>query len=213
MFFKIWKSISRGKTFNRSVMNIALSEYSLEEGVVLDIGGGKNPSYFNFIKGLSKSNIINFDKQYSNRGIDFEKDILPHGNSSVDQVLMFNILEHVYNHKLIISEAYRVLKRGKTLIGFVPFLVNYHADPNDYFRYTHEALEKIFKEAGFSSVEIKPLGCGPFSINFNNLASFMPTIFNVIVWPVYFILDKALFLFRPKIRERFPVGFLFVLEK
>lgn len=213
MFFRIWKSILKGKTFNRSVMNIALSEYSLEEGIVLDIGGGKNPSYFNFIKGSDETNVINFDKQYSEKGIDFEKDSLPYNDNSVDQVLMFNILEHVYNHKFIVSESFRVLKKDKTLIGFVPFLINYHADPNDYFRYTHEALDRIFKDAGFSEVFVKPLGYGPFSINFNNFAGFMPTVFNAFVWPFYFGLDKVLLFFKPQFKERFPVGYLFILKK
>lgn len=213
MFFRIWKSILKGKTFNRSVMNIALSEYSLEKGTVLDIGGGNNPSYFNFIKGVNETNIVNFDKQYSDKGIDFEKDALPYDDDSADQILMFNLLEHIYNHKFIVSEAYRVLKKDKTLIGFVPFLINYHADPNDYFRYTHEALDRIFKEAGFSNVEIKPLGYGPFSINFNNLAGFMPAIFNTIVWPFYFVLDKVLLSLKPSFKERFPVGYLFILKK
>lgn len=214
MFFRIWKSVLKGKTFNRSVMNIALSDFSLEKGIVLDIGGGNKPSYFKFMRvNLDETEVVNFDKQYSQKHIDFEKDTLPYEDESIDQVLMFNILEHIYNHKFLVKEAFRILKKEKTLIGFVPFMINYHADPNDYFRYTHEALEKIFKETGFSEVEIRPLGYGPFSINFNNLASFMPTIFNFLVWPFYFVLDKILLSFKPDFRKRFPVGYLFVLKK
>lgn len=213
MFFKIWKNILKGKTLLRSMMNISLLEYEIKNGIVLDIGGGKNPSYFSFLKKNKEATIVNFDKKYSGENIDFEKDRIPYDDNSVDQVLMFNILEHVYNHKFLMKEVYRVLKKDEKVLGFVPFMINYHADPNDYFRYTHEALEKIFKDVGFSKIEIIPLGYGPFSINFNNLASFMPTIFNVVVWPFYFVLDKILLMAKPGFKNRFPVGYLFILKK
>ena len=99
------------------------------------------------------------------------------------------------------------------MLGFVPFLIQYHPDPNDYFRYTDEALEKIFAQAGFTNINIKRLGLGPFSVNFNNLASFMPRAFNVLCWPIAYMLDRFVLSLKPNFKERFPVGYLFVLEK
>jgi len=216
MFLKTWKQIAGGKTLMRSLMNIALSEHALEQGVVVDLGGGKNPSYFKFLKGVSGATISNIDKQYgagSAAHVDFEKDSLPYADDSADQILMLNVLEHVYHHAFFVGEAFRILKPGKMVIGFVPFLINYHADPHDYFRYTHEALDKLFREAGFSEVAVKPLGMGPFSVNFNSLASFMPRAFNALVWPLYYLLDRALLVAKPGMTKRFPLGYLFVLTK
>ncbi len=216
MFYKSWKQIAAGKTLIRSLMNSALSNYTLEKGVVVDLGGGKNPSYMAFLKNPSNTIPCNIDKQHATgaaKSIDFEKDPLPYADESVDQILMFNILEHVYHYAFLVSEVRRILKDGKMVIGFVPFLINYHADPHDYFRYTDEALQEIFIDAGFSEVEIRPLGFGPFSVNFNTLASFMPRVFNALVWPVYFVLDRALLAVRPGIAKRFPLGYLFILKK
>ena len=216
MFFKIWKQVAAGKTLMRSLMNIALSDYTLPKGVVVDLGGGKNPSYLHFFRGVAHATFRNIDKQHASgsaRDIDFEKDALPYADESVDQILMLNVLEHIYHHAFFVGEAFRILKPGKTVIGFVPFLINYHADPHDYFRYTDEALQKIFADTGFSTVEIRPIGMGPFSVNFNTLASFMPRVFNVLVWPLYYVLDRMLLAMKPSMAKRFPLGYLFVLTK
>lgn len=200
----------------RSLMNLALMDHTLEKGVVVDLGGGKNPSYLDFFQSAADSMLVNIDMQHAggNAGtIDFEKDTLPYLTASVDQVLMLNILEHIYNHQFFIGESFRILKKGKRIVGFVPFLINYHADPHDYFRYTHEALERMFTETGFTQVKIDPVGLGPFAVNFNMLASFMPSIFNAVVWPVYYGLDRLVLAMRPGMRQRFPLGYMFVLTK
>lgn len=216
MFFKVWRQVAAGKTLMRSLMNIALSDYTLEKGIVVDLGGGKNPSYFNFLQGVAHTTLRNIDTQHaegSAKDIDFEKDALPYANESVDQILMLNVLEHIYHHAFFVGEAFRILKPGKTVIGFVPFLINYHADPHDYFRYTDEALQKIFTDTGFNSVEIHPLGMGPFAVNFNTLASFMPRVFNALMWPLCYVFDRVLIAVKPSMRKRFPLGYLFILTK
>jgi len=216
MFWKSWTQIARGKTLLRAVMNDALSEYTLQKGIVVDLGGGKNPSYFKYLKGVKETTISNIDKQHaqgSARDIDFEKDALPYDTDGVDQILMLNVLEHIYNHMFFVRESFRILKKGKTLIGFVPFLINYHADPHDYFRYTDEALRRIFADAGFTGIEIRPLGQGPLSVNFNTFASFMPRVFNAIVWPFFYLLDLFFVSLKPSLRKRFPLGYFFVLTK
>lgn len=216
MFFSIWKQLAHGKTLMRACMNCALAAFTLPEGRVLDIGGGKNPSYFSYLKRFDYTTVVNIDKQYAEgkaREIDFEKDALPYADASVDQVLMLNVLEHIYNHTFLVREACRVLKEGKQIIGFVPFLINYHADPHDYFRYTDEALKRIFTDAGFKKVAIRTIGYGPFSINLNNLASFMPPVYLMLAWPFCYMLDRIVIALKPDMRRRFPLGYLFVLTK
>ena len=200
----------------RAYMNLALARYALEQGTVVDLGGGKDPSYMKYLKGVQEASRTNIDKQHapgSAGTIDFEKDALPYADSSVDQVLMLNVLEHIYHHGFFVGEAHRILKPGKQVLGFVPFLINYHADPHDYFRYTDEALERIFNDSGFSKTEVLPLGAGPFTANLNNLASFMPALFIAIGWPLYWLLDAIVVALKPSMKRRFPLGYLFVLTK
>jgi len=215
MFWSVWKQISCGKTVMRAMMNLALSRFTLS-GTVVDLGGGKNPSYLRYMKRDEGATFANIDIQHGEgaaRAVDFETDALPYADGSVDTVLMLNLLEHLYNHEHLVREAHRILKPGKTVIGFVPFLVNYHADPHDYFRYTDEALERIFTAAGFSAISIRRVGKGPFSANLNNLTSFLPRWITVFLWPSSFVADLFFLKLKPSLAKRFPLGYLFVLTK
>ncbi len=210
MFFSILKSLAQNKSLVRTLMNLELKKYKIS-GRVLDIGGGVNPSYLNFLQKGEAVKVINLDSK--NSAINFEKDQLTAGDLSIDCVLMFNILEHIYNHNFLAAEAFRVTKKGGQLLGFVPFLINYHPDPHDYFRYTSEALEKIFHQAGFSNIKIKAIGGGPFFVNFNNVIFIFPKIIRLLIFPFYYLFDFGLLKFRPAMKTRFALGYLFTALK
>ncbi len=94
--------------------------------------------------------------------VDVERD-LPFSDQSFDFVLMFYLLEHVYNLNTVLSESARVLKPGGRLIGVVPQLERFHPDPDDYFRFTRSGLTRMLQDTGFDDVKLKPLGLGPFT--------------------------------------------------
>ena len=140
----------RGKNMDRLLFNNALRSIELS-GDILDLGsGGTKASYHRFIKFIKSYKITHTDL-YKN--ID-QPDILKINleekfninNNNFDAVMCFNVLEHIYNYQNVIAETHRILKPGGIFVGSVPFLINYHADPNDYWRYTWQALEKIFVE-------------------------------------------------------------------
>ena len=55
------------------------------------------------------------------------------------------------------AEVARVLRPGAVFAGSVPFLgQGGHADPHDYYRYTDQALRRLF--GGFREVKVKPHG-------------------------------------------------------
>ncbi len=195
-------------------MNLELTKYSVS-GKVVDVGGGENPSYLGFLE-AKDAEVTSIDlrrDEQSGARIDLETSCLPYDDDSVDDVLMFNILEHIYNHRHLIGESYRILKPGGRVLGFVPFLINYHPDPSDFFRYTKEALARIFAMGGFKIEIIKEIGRGPFAVNFNNLAPALPKVMGVIIFPVYYFMDWLFLKMRPKARERFPLGYFFELVK
>lgn len=214
MFLKVIKEILKGKSLLRTLMNLELKNYKLE-GRVLDIGGGKDPSYFNFLQKSGKVEVINaeLEKGEGRVAIDLEKDNLPFIDSSIDRALMFNILEHIYNYNFLTSQVYRVLKPSGQVLGFVPFFINVHPDPHDYFRYTGEALEKIFSQAGFKKIKIKEIGRGPAAVNFNNIIFILPRIIRAIIFPFCYLVDWVIIKIRPEITKRYPLGYFFVLRK
>lgn len=191
-------------------MNLELKQYKIY-GKVLDIGGGVNPSYLNFLQTGENLQIRNLDSK--NTAIDLEKDKLPAENESIDCVLMFNILEHIYNHNFLAREACRVIKKSGLVLGFVPFLVNYHPDPRDYFRYTGEALQKILGQAGFKEITVREVGGGPLAVNYNNIVFAFPKIIRLVIFPFYYLADRILIKLKPEVRKRYPLGYLFTALK
>ena len=58
----------------------------------------------------------------------------------------------MYNPQKAINEMHRILKEGGTCILSTRFMYPYHPDPKDYYRFTKDGLEYLFKE--FSKVEV-----------------------------------------------------------
>ena len=73
----------------------------------------------------------------------------PFPDDSFDTVISTQMLEHVEKPWVVAGEIRRILKPGGVCILTAPFLVPYHADPHDFFRYTKEGLESLFKNEGF----------------------------------------------------------------
>ena len=208
---RLIKSIWEGKSYTRFLMNEELRSVTLN-GVVIDIGGGKNSNYIDFIKKNDNVNFVTLDGKVS-KEVNFETNSLPYNESVADTVLLLNVLEHIYNYQFLSNEVYRVLKRSGKIIGFVPFLMSYHPDPNDYFRYTKDALDKILKTSGFTNTKIVCVGGGPFAVHLNTVILSVPKIIRPIITPMYIFLDKIFLYFRPKAKERYPLGYMFFATK
>lgn len=206
------KEVWRGKDLYRIFMNIECLDYVLK-GKVADIGSGATKaSYHRFFKREEGADVVATDQQISS--IDFEKDTLPYDDAGIDALLIFNVLEHIYNYPFLLSEVKRVLKPGGRVFGAVPFLVGYHPDPYDYWRYTAEALYRIFEAAGFKNVRIKFLGRGPFIAGYSQMEFLLPRIIKITVFPALFFLDRIFYKIRPKTdRQKFALGLFFTLTK
>jgi SAM-dependent methyltransferase len=129
-------------------------------GSVLDLGGSRKSGYHELLKGVERFEVVNLDpKTEPDYHFDLEN-IFPLKDDSYDGVLCMNILEHLYNYRSFLSECHRVVQKDGTLVIAVPFLVQVHPSPHDYFRYTDEALMKILTEVGFHDISIQPIGSG-----------------------------------------------------
>ena len=83
---------------------------------------------------------------------------LPFRSAAFDVVICSEVLEHIPNPHEVIKEMGRIMKNGGTCIGSVPFLHAIHYAPYDFYRYTPFALKNLFHDAGFSKIEIIPIG-------------------------------------------------------
>ncbi|HVM73367.1 MAG TPA: methyltransferase domain-containing protein [Candidatus Paceibacterota bacterium] len=206
----ISRKIYGGQSLARILMNRGFRAYALR-GRVVDVGGGRDPNYFDYFNTTAMTSKEAIDASLS--AIDFENDSLPYNDESVDTVVCANVLEHVFNHRHLIVEMHRVLKSTGTLVGFVPFLIQYHPDPHDYFRYTKEALVRLFTDAGLVDVRVETIGGGPFAVNFNNIMLSMPRQIAALFFFIYWPLDCVFLKLRPAARGRYPLGFIFSAKK
>ena len=83
---------------------------------------------------------------------------LPVDSASLDLVLSTQVLEHVGDPKVYLSEARRVLKPNGSLILSTHGVWPYHADPVDYWRWTAQGLRRQIELAGFDVVASNGIG-------------------------------------------------------
>ena len=186
-------SFRERKSPMRIIHNFFLTDVNIK-GLTLDLGAGKNQSYFSFLKkeDVSLTNVDLYN--HSEIKIDLEKN-LSLGSNKYDTIILFNTLEHIYNYKNLISEINRILKVKGKLEIFVPFLIGYHKDPNDVFRPTHNYLLKILKENGFEG-ETKLIGVGPFIVSYQMLHRYFKFAFIKLFFLIIVLcLDKVISIF------------------
>jgi SAM-dependent methyltransferase len=79
---------------------------------------------------------------------------LPIASSSVDTVVMLDVLEHLAEPGLAVSEAARILRPGGQCLIHVPFLYPLHDEPYDYQRWTRHGLQHLLERHGLQTQEI-----------------------------------------------------------
>jgi SAM-dependent methyltransferase len=90
--------------------------------------------------------------------IDLNEPLMPLAASSFDVVILSDVLEHIREPELLMSEISRILKPGGYLLLNVPFAYWIHEAPYDYYRYTRFALERFVQQSGMQVIELVPLG-------------------------------------------------------
>jgi SAM-dependent methyltransferase len=80
---------------------------------------------------------------------------VPQPDSSVDLVLSTQVLEHVVDPALYLSECYRLLRPGGALALSTHGIMYYHPDPEDYWRWTSAGLTKLVEDAGLEVAEVR----------------------------------------------------------
>ncbi len=217
LFKDLIKETFRGKTILRILINNRLRNNQKINGRILDLGSGTvRPSYYRFLRIDKDSKIISVDIS-DERKPDIKADLekpFPFKNKGFNYVFCFNLLEHTFNYRNVINESFRVLKNSGSVIGTAPLLVSVHGDPDDYFRYTKSALEKLFKEAGFKEIKIEALGYGPFAVNYYMITFLFPRFLRIFLLFPAILLDKSIVkLSKKRGKEKYALTYYFECKK
>ena len=213
--------MKKGMSLLRKLQYEELSKIKID-GKVLDLGGDRRSGYHELIAGDHQISVVNINKECE---VDLNFNIeqaFPIGDETYDAILCLNVLEHIFNYQNVLNEGFRVLKHGGKFIGATPFLFNVHGSPDDYFRYTKSALEKMFKQAGFKDIIIRELGSGVFSVLFQlkygfyriNFIRNLAMRFHVMLDQI--LINKILKSIRPSHHlsvKKLPLGYFFIASK
>lgn len=121
---------------------------------ILDVGCGEKP-YLPF-----------FERATSYVGVDLPGnpradlvgpiEALPVPDDSVDVVLCTQVLEHVEDPGAAVRELHRVLVPGGRALLSTHGVMLFHPNPNDFWRWTHTGLRRLFEqEADWSDVRVE----------------------------------------------------------
>jgi SAM-dependent methyltransferase len=114
----------------------------LKPGIVLDVGS-KNAPYKRYIPHTEYMTLdinpqVKPDIVADIHNVNWESNYF-------DTIIATEVLEHCYCPQKVIDEIYRLLKQEGICILSTRFIYPYHPDPKDYYRFTKDALEDLFK--------------------------------------------------------------------
>lgn len=144
--------------------------------VICDMGCGVDGKLLEFLKkkiqkgyGFDRRISDSFNENIVLKNLDNIEDGVPLETQSMDHVTALAVLEHLYNPIKFLNECFRILKNDGKLLLTVPtphakpileFLAfTLHIISEDEIRdhkhyYTKSELEKIFRQVGFSKIQI-----------------------------------------------------------
>jgi len=130
----------------------------------LDIGAGTAPYEAVLRQSMHVDHYIALDIAPSDRTtLVADCGRLPFKSSALDMVVSFDVIQHVPNAELMLSEANRVLKPGAHLIMTYPFLYP-ECDAQDFRRWTIDGMRLMLRANGFEPVLEKRRGGSMFAL-------------------------------------------------
>lgn len=187
------KQIMSGKSFMRATHNLFLKKNLKFKDLTADLGSGKKNDYSKLI--FKNYKLINnydfFKKGYFTKKLNLEKKFKL--KSKYKNIILFNVLEHIYNKDILINSINKSLQLNGRLELFVPFMYKFHGDPNDYARYTHVFLSRFLKDNGFK-VKTTLIGVGQISVINEIILKYVKiSLLKVIISIILSLINKIFF--------------------
>ena len=143
----------------RNLYNFIKHNSESFDGKILDFGCGKKP-----YRELFKNSAEYIGLDFETKDFEFERNAdyyydgktFPFKDSEFDNVVSFQVLEHIPNPERILFEINRVLKENGKLLLTYDFAFPEHFEPYDYYRFTQFKIKELLKDTGFEVLSITP---------------------------------------------------------
>ncbi len=153
------------------------------------------------------------DAEWNYSELDLRGDLaaLPFADETFAAALNIVTLEHVQEPARVVCEMGRVLAPGGRLLLIAPHEWEEHQQPHDYFRYTRYGLDYLLRRAGFTAIDIRPVG-GVFRLigrRLLNAIQFLPAPLAILLFIPFAVPGLLLPLLDPLDRRRnFTLGYI-----
>ena len=126
---------AESRSYLRNVLNTIKFESALDVGTgrghyISELGSDKKVLTLDYVPYDDVLVVANIEKG------------LPICETSFDVIILSHTLEHIFDTKALISDCFRILKPGGSLVGVIPFLTKVHQAPFDFHRLTNFALDR-----------------------------------------------------------------------
>jgi len=122
---------------------------------LLDVGSGAKP-YAPFF-GDAVAEYVGVDVANPAAELEGTVEEIPVADASFDLVLCTQTLEHANDPARAVRELRRVVAPGGRVLVSTHGVQVYHPNPDDYWRWTHAGLQRLFREnASWSAVSVTP---------------------------------------------------------
>ena len=128
-------------------------------GKVIDLGCGERPFEQDILMYADSYIGVDWSSTIHELKADIVADLnkpLPINSESADHIVSFEVLEHLAEPQVMLSEAFRILRPNGGFTLSAPFQWWVHEEPWDYQRFTKYGLEYQLIKAGFSDIVIQP---------------------------------------------------------
>ncbi len=116
------------------------------DALILDVGAGRG----DFFSAYAGRDFIALDV-YPYPEVDIVCDLTtdnPFRPASFDAIILFNVMEHVYDTHALLQSLAAMLKPNGVLLVTIPFMDKMHQVPVDFVRYTHYSLKRLGDDHG-----------------------------------------------------------------
>lgn len=128
---------------SRANIKKILNEYQFER--VLIVGSAEVGAGCDLIYSMDNVEIVGVDIYESPTVTELcDAHDMPFKDGVFDLVVCQAVLEHVKTPPIVVSEIYRVLRKGGMVYSEVPFMQPVHEFPHDYLRYTVEGHLQLY---------------------------------------------------------------------
>jgi len=113
---------------------------------IIDLGGGESHTQFRHLFNYTVADLRQIE------GVDHVVDARTMWTTgkfkthSIGTVLTFDALEHIYEVQDVAKQIGMITIKGGMVVVGVPWMYSFHDPSGDYWRFSHQALERLFGE-------------------------------------------------------------------